>query len=412
MPRITEIHIQNFKSLRDVQLNMRPLNILIGENNSGKSNFLSFFEMMRYAADENLNDYINTLGGFSEVVWRGERRVPLDSNLSWKLDIENLLSEVIHGDDTRLSWEVTLSGQGKNAFRVTKEKILSQTAYSGRNYEQILWAGDGTIFSLKNELGEVIEEYDPHGVSSASIYQERELILAQRRDPKLRKLDTLRKYFADWVIYHGFGTDVLQEIRQTQKLNVVHPFRVHPAGRDLVSILHVLHNEARYERNYQNLVDAIQMAFPDFKRFEFRLTGSGSVALYVGSQDFQGESFAASELSDGILRFLMLATLLLLPEPPALIAIDEPEIGLHPKLLPYLGGLLKQASAHTQIIVSTHSPQLLSAEAIELQDIVLVERRDGATVMQRADSQHGLERWLDRYTLGQLWTMGRLEIAE
>jgi predicted ATPase len=170
-----------------------------------------------------------------------------------------------------------------------------------------------------------------------------------------------------------------------------------------------------YEIVYEKLKQQTELTFPDFKELYMPLAGEGTVSFQWSSKDFPLKPIGASQLSDGILRFLGLAAILLqanLPEPPALIAIDEPEIGLHPKLLPYLGGLLKQASERTQIIVSTHSPQLLNSEAIELQDIVLVERHNGETVMKRADSQQGLARWLDRYTLGQLWTMGRLEIAE
>ena len=108
-----------------------------------------------------------------------------------------------------------------------------------------------------------------------------------------------------------------------------------------------------------------------------------------------------------MLRFLGLATLLLLPDPPPLIAIDEPEVGLHPRLLSLLAALMKQASERTQLVVATHSPQLISAESLDPDDIVLVEMEDGKTKLNRPDPEE-LRRWLERYTLGNLWVMGKL----
>ena len=121
-----------------------------------------------------------------------------------------------------------------------------------------------------------------------------------------------------------------------------------------------------------------------------------------------GWDFPARATSDGMLRFLALATLLLLPEPPSLIAIDEPEIGLHPRLIPRLAELLKDASQRTQIVVATHSPLLLNAEAIQPEDVVVVDLENGETQFKRLDSGD-LKMWLERFTLGNLWTMGRLE---
>jgi len=111
--------------------------------------------------------------------------------------------------------------------------------------------------------------------------------------------------------------------------------------------------------------------------------------------------FNAYSLSDGTLRFICLCTLLLQPQPPKTIIIDEPELGLHPSAIIKLGSMLKSASVKAQIIVSTQSVNLLDQFAAE--DIIIVERNDGQTVFKRQNDEE-LERWLSEYSLGELWS--------
>jgi predicted ATPase len=176
-------------------------------------------------------------------------------------------------------------------------------------------------------------------------------------------------------------------------------------GGNLVSILQKLANESEYSSVNDHLNEAMQTVFPDFVKLDISIRASGMGALGYRSRDLR-RTVSTVSMSDGQLRFLGLTLLLLLPNPPPLIAIDEPEVGMHPEMLEVFADLLKQASARTQLIISTHSSRLLDFIAPE--NIITVERKQGETTLERLDYER-LQGWLDRYTLGKLWTMGKLE---
>jgi predicted ATPase len=401
MPRIGKLTLVNYKSLQNVELKLNDLNILIGKNGSGKSNLISFFRLLRDAAKENLASRIGEEGGFGEIRWRGSS--PRDM-VEWKLELvylEHVMEDRKEGKLTRYEGRWAAKGNG---FTNRLEEI-SQDPYPGYSERfKYLSASDSHIQLLKL-IGRGGEDKD-----FDYTYNDQELVVSQIRDPmRYPLLDEIRRLLDDWAIFRGFGEDALKNIYGAQSLSASYPLRLDPQGRNLVSVLQSLANEAHYAEAYGSLNEILESAFPDFEKLDLALVASNAIELRWRSRDFPGKlAFPARSMSDGMLRFIGLATLLLLPDPPSLIVIDEPEIGLHPGLIPMLAGLLKQASERTQLIVTTHSPSLLGSADIELSDIVLVERRDGATVMERADSRANLDRWLERYTLGELWTMGKL----
>jgi predicted ATPase len=115
----------------------------------------------------------------------------------------------------------------------------------------------------------------------------------------------------------------------------------------------------------------------------------------------------ATRLSDGTVRWLALLALLLHPSPPPLVCIEEPELGLHPDLMPPLARLLKQASERMQIVITTHSDALVDAFTDTPEDVLVCERVDGSTTMRRLDKE-SLSEWLEMYSLGELWSKGEL----
>jgi predicted ATPase len=393
MARIAKVELSNYKSLQNVELELNRLNILIGRNGSGKSNLLSLFRLLRDGADGHLVSNIAEQGGLSEIRWRGssERDV-----IRWELIFEDLEQAT----QRTIYYSGALAARG-NSFTVKSEE-LSQDPYPGYSERyKYLSASDGRIRILKSKVGDEEQDID-------YTYNDQELIVSQIREPRRYPLlDELRRLLSDWIIFRGFGENALQNIYKAQSLSVSYPLRLDPQGKNLVSVIMSL-NESRYRNIRNGLYEILESAFPDFKQLDLSLVASNAIELRWESKDFPGLAFPAHSMSDGMLRFMGLATLLLLPEPPSLIIIDEPEIGLHPGLIPLLAGLLKQASEHTQVIVTTHSPLLLNSEDIEVSDVILVERQDGRTILERADTRANLDRWLEHYTLGQLWTMGKL----
>ena len=133
--------------------------------------------------------------------------------------------------------------------------------------------------------------------------------------------------------------------------------------------------------------------------------GEGNVQLFLEEEG--GRSIPATRLSDGTLRYLCLLAILLHPEPPPLVAIEEPELGLHPDVLPYIAELLVQASQRTQLFVTTHSAMILDALTEQAESVIVCERADGVSEFERLNQVH-LKEWLEKYRLGQLWSMGQI----
>jgi predicted ATPase len=173
-----------------------------------------------------------------------------------------------------------------------------------------------------------------------------------------------------------------------------------PDAANLAAFLLVLHDE--HPKVYEKIRDTIRLATPFLDDFKFRPTVSNGdqVLQLEWTQKDSDYPFHASQLSDGTLRFIAIATALLQPNPPATILVDEPELGLHPYALNLFAGLAKKAAKKTQVIVSTQSALLL--DNFEAEDIIVVERKDGASTFERLSSQ-GLQEWLKDYSLGELW---------
>jgi predicted ATPase len=399
MAQLQTIRLQNYKSLREIELDVSGLNILIGRNGSGKSNLLSFFRLMKRAVNEQLKQSINQMGGINEIRWKGAAS---HEPVEWHLAFHDLQ------EASRIHYEGDIQSRGNNSF-VSREELAYPPKEGHESGFRLLGTYNGVIRNLypKQTIDEkhIDEDSEPSAPNVDSDYDNTELALAQVRDPIHYPLfSEVREAINDWTIFRGFGEKAIDHIYEAQMLDVVSPLRLDPTGQNLVSVLHTLVNQHLDTRD--ELYSILSQAFPDFKALLFPVPASGKAEIQWATHN--SWTFPARSMSDGMLRFLGLATLLLLPNPPSLIAIDEPEIGLHPKLLPLLAGLLKKASAHTQVIVTTHSPQLLNAEDIEPDDVLVVEKEDGATAFQRL-SKDDLRLWLRRYTLGNLWTMGKLE---
>ena len=170
-------------------------------------------------------------------------------------------------------------------------------------------------------------------------------------------------------------------------------------GENLPPVLSNLHGAHR-----QRLLEALRELFDGIVDFQCPVTG-GTVSLFL--EESGNRSIPATHLSDGTLRYLCLLAILLHPEPPPLIGIEEPELGLHPDLLPTLADLLVEASGRTQLIVTTHSDVLVDALTEQPESVVVCEKHDGQTQMRRLDKAD-LAKWLKKYRLGDLWTSGEL----
>jgi predicted ATPase len=222
-----------------------------------------------------------------------------------------------------------------------------------------------------------------------------------------RVVALFQKELAGWSVYHDLRVDYLAPVRLPA---VVRPERrVSPDGQNLISVMHTLYTGDRKFK--QDVNAAMKAAFgEDFEELAFAPAADQKIQLQVRWKSLQREQ-SATELSDGTLRFLFLLTVLASPTPAPVIAIDEPEVGLHPGMLPIVAEHAADASLRSQVILTTHSPQMLDAFRETVPTTTVTKWVDGETELKTLGGEQ-LDYWLKEYTLGNLFKSGELEAME
>lgn len=391
---IKQISLKNFRNYQELDLSLGQLNVIVGRNGTGKSNFLSFFEMMGAASNGNLNRYIRNKGGF---LYTRHLSPQADERLDWEITFDS-----DHNEELR--YEVSLTPMGEAGYSIASE-VLSRPPKEGfHNRHKFLEVRDGRVIILK-QLSSSHHDEDEDGEVAQFEDTERELILPRLKDVRrYRAQIEAHRQMDQWEVFHGFGDNELNRIRQPQLLDVVSPLRLATDGSNMISVLNALNSEARYEAINDRLNHLMSSVFPDFKKFDVRAVGGGNISLAYRST-LLPIAIPSSLMSDGQLRFLGVMAVLLLPEPPNLIMIDEPEIGMHPKMIDVFAEVLQETAQRTQVIITTHSPQLL--DSLPADCILVAERIDNQSTLTHPN-QERLAMWLEDYSLGYLWTQTTL----
>lgn len=340
---INTISIEGWRSIKNVEVTLRKINILLGANGSGKSSFLSAFELLDAASDDrqHLQHYIEKNGGANQNFHYGTK---ITDHVMIKIRIE---------DRHTYSYFLT-AGKDDNVI------------LDNRPDKSIYLAGSNSVHSH-------VAEYE--------------------KTPDLKeKLEELQNHF---ILYHFQDTGNTSPLKRVS--DIYQTRYLHPDGDNLAAFLYEIKNT--HPKNYESIITAIRFAFPDFKDFIFQKTGE-NVRLLWNDRYAEHYDFPLSALSDGTLRFIALSTLLLQPNPPKFIIIDEPELGLHPEAIGILAELIKLASANSQLLISTQSVQLVNCFTPD--DLLIAEKEHGETKITRPDTEE-LKDWLKDYTLGEIW---------
>ena len=352
---IERIHIQNFKSIRSLELDMNPLNILIGANGAGKSNFISFFKLVNQIGEGRLQDYVA------------------------HQNIENLLyfgrktSDYIHG---------FLDFDNVNAYSFNLRPKVDEGVYLERE----------TKFFNPNRSNDKSKSYEAWNHWIGAGFSESFLIVDNQSGAH-----TLLNDLRSFKIYHFHDTSDSSKMKQPCKMedNVV----LREDGSNLAAFLYLL--QETQPMAYRKIEATIRSIAPFFDRFDLKPRALRRDEILLEWREKGSDVYrSVHHFSDGTLRFIALATLLLQPNLPPTILIDEPELGLHPFAINQLAGLLRKASHRSQVILSTQSVNLINN--FEPEDIIAVDREGMDTVFRRLDSA-SLESWLDVYTLGEIW---------
>ena len=360
-------------------LDLRALNVLIGPNGSGKTNLIETIELLA-AMPRDLAAAIRDGGGAGEWLWKGDRGGPAE------------IDAVLNGAPTG----------GPLRYRLQFDAVQSRVEVTDEAIEELEPSPGEPRFYYRFQQGNPVINVagGPRHLQRENLRPDQS-VLAQRKDPDLypevtwvgEQLGAFHT-FREW----SFGRYVA--LRQPQPADLPED-RLLPDSRNLALVL----NQVEHDRGGERLNDLMRRFYPRFERLSTRISG-GTVQFYLHEQGF-GAPIPATRLSDGTIRFIALTAALLTHDPPPLLCIEEPELGLHPDALPLLGELLVEASARTQLIVTTHSDALVSALTDHVDAVVACERLGDGTVLRRLNA-NDLSAWLDDYRLGDLWRMGEL----
>lgn len=367
-------------------LQMRPLNVLVGPNASGKSNLVEALALLR-AAPRDLPLPIRRGGGVAEWIWRGDGKAPDRATLEVYLHAPVIMAESLLSH--LLCYSLTFGAQG-GAFMVFDERIERDDGESNPS----------VVFASHDGQG-LIKMGGKSGRGRARIVIDRtQSILSQRRDPEnYPELTMVGDFLGNILIYRGwtFGPDA--PIRSSCLLDVP----TATLAEDLSNLPARLAVLKRNPATKRRLLERLAELAPGFTDLEVTPEG-GRLQLYLIEGD---RPVPASRLSDGTLRYLALLAILLEPGAASMVVIEEPELGLHPDMLPTIRDLLVSASERVQVVVTTHSSQLLDALTAHADSVVVCERHGAVTTLERL-VQADIDSLSPFGGLGALWMSGRL----
>jgi len=359
---LRNIAIKGYKSIRELDLELKSINVLIGANGSGKSNFISFFKLLRsmMQSQGELQLFIGQSGGANSFLFDG---ASITSEVEAKLNFER---DIVKTDFDKFEYSFTLFHAAADTFVFATEKYRAFLSLVG------FWSGWKVLDSGHKES--------------------RLLDSIQLNTPER----SFRNLMRDLVVYQF--RDTSKTARFKQRWNVDdNQYLKEDAGNLAPFLLRLRENEPRY---YQRIIETLAQIAPFFTDFE--LIPSGNTVLLQWKEKGSDLIFSPDQASDGTLRAMALVALLLQPidNLPEVLILDEPELGLHPYAINIIGGLINSVANHCQVILATQSTLLI--DCFEPEDIIVVERNNRESSFKRLDEAE-LEEWLEEYPLSELW---------
>lgn len=337
---LKSLTISGFKSIEKLEnLELCRLNVLIGANGAGKSNFVDFFRLLRAMAEEGLQKFVIEHGGADGFFFMGPKHT---RRISARLEF----------GEYRYAFD--LAPTSSAALMIEEERFGDR---------------DGSADSVARGV----------------------------RESLLTKSYAYRT-ISTWVVYHFHDTSMLAPMRRDQ--SVRDRQRLRPDASNVAAFL--LHLRECWPETYGLIRDTVRMIAPFLDDFVLQSEEKGGQELVRLEWTQKGSDFPfqPSQLSDGTIRFICLVNALLQPDPTTTILIDEAELGLHPYAIALLAELIQSAAERTQVILSTQSPALL--DRFRPEDVIVVSREQGRSAFRRLDPS-ALREWLEEYSVGELW---------
>jgi predicted ATPase len=348
---VDRVRIEGFRSIKSCDLELTSLNAIIGANGAGKSNLIAAFRFLNEILAERLQLYVGEKGGTDRLLHHGQKNTPALS-MYFKMD--------------RNAYEFELKpAQGGGLFF---------------DHEDTVFYGDRVAIN-KYTIGRGNEE------TKLAVSVKNQHSVSQYVEARVK----------GWSLFHFH--DASDSAPPKQHCSIDDNYELRADGANLPAVLFLM--KEKYPTNYNRIVSHVQSVAPFFEDFDLKPSRLNESLIKIEwKQKGSDAYFDGFSLSDGTLRFICLATLLLQPLAPKVILLDEPELGLHPAALDVLVDMLKSASELHQIILATQSVHLLSRLSID--DIIVAEHDGSATNFKRPDKKE-LAEFLDEYSLGELW---------
>ena len=350
---INKVQISGYKSIKELDLDLAPINILIGSNGVGKSNFISFFKFLNTVYEQRLEAY-SIKYGVDDLLYFGRK-------------VTEKIEARIEFDNTN-AYSFTLYPTIDDKLFIATEHAHFMMSYYSNGWTDRLIGTNLPEAKIKSSLG------------SISSY--------------------VKDYLQTFKVYHFHDTGETSPLKKASDIN--DNKLLYENGSNLAAYLYFL--KIKHPTNFNRIEKTVESIAPFFERFrlEPQRLNDQRISLEWTEKNHPDKYFNATNLSDGTLRFIALATLLLQPQPPKVIIIDEPELGLHPVAINILAGLFRSAvGKKCQLIVSTQSVGLVNN--FNPDEIITVDRVGDDTKFNRLEPAQ-LEKWLEDYSIGDLWS--------
>ncbi len=384
---IKEITITNFYSFKDATIKLRPnVNILVGINGSGKSNFLKALRFLKEGVGGGgLRKHIfDNLGGFANFYFKGAK----DSR---RLNIIQLIYK----------FEGIPSSFASRSITTTEPiyEISIQGSPSLSNYSVDELIKNKNFIELETRSGRV-EFQDNKNRSRRSDTQELVLNGISELEENLKNLSSLKKAIKEIVVYDYFDTS--PQSRMRKPMLPTSERRLSADGTNLPQILNTI--KINHKQYYRKIVEMLKEVNPNFTGFDFNLIG-GNIELMLEESSFNS-SIHVSNISDGTLRYLCLLAIVYNPDRGRIVCIDEPEVGLHPDMILNIANAIKEASETSMFIISTHSENFLNY--FDIEDVHVFEKDENNATQVVSYDREQFAGWYKEFSLGQMWRQGDL----
>lgn len=370
--------VAGFRRLVDVEIELGPLNILIGPNGCGKTSFLDAIEMTARALRRELKPFFNEFDGFQQIISSGASAISLSADL--------------HGENKIFRYDLICVPAGySHKISIESLHISAGSAGPVDLDASFYYAFDG----------ESADYADPSVLPRKLNSLADESPLMEFPDSNLEAL----LKFRDVATYPSIFTGRRSPVRSAQRLS---PISYHSVDGDqlCVRLFEIQQGEPEM---FEMLARNLKLAFSNFSRLAIRLLANAHAGLYW-YETGQEKPFESDQLSDGILRFLWLMSILYHPDCPPVILLDEPESHFHPRLIQILVEIFRECSAWTQVIIATHSPTIV--RFIKPHELLVMEDNEDGQVRLQRGSDLNLGHWLEDFTLDEIWSLGRLSESE